>query len=143
MSIMFVIGITIVIKITNSSLMYRWGKDDFRNKKSFIIILVLFIAIVSVFSLFIYKYSKASKIEYLIEAGSVIQDIDKNYLSIDADATLKIRWNGNYYLVYNEDYGIVILETYGATYDHFGKELTVAEQAFKEYIISLLKKDYF
>lgn len=36
----------------------------------------------------------------------------------------------------NEDYGIVILETNGATFDHFGKDLTVAEQAFKEYVIS-------
>ena len=78
-------------------------KYDFRNKKSFIIILVLSIAIISVFSLFIYKYSKASKIEYLIEAGSVLQDVDKNYLSVDADATLKIRWNGSYYLIYNEE----------------------------------------
>ena len=85
-------------------------KYDFRNKKSFIIILVLSIAIISVFSLFIYKYSKASKIEYLIEAGSVLQDIDKNYLSVDADATLKIRWNGSYPLeeeqewAQNQDY---------------------------------------
>ncbi|MBQ2873037.1 MAG: hypothetical protein IJE89_03450 [Bacilli bacterium] len=78
-------------------------KYDIRNKKNFIIILVLSIIIVTIFSLFIYKYSKASKIEYIIESGSVLQDVDKNYLSIDDDAILKIRWNGSYYLVYNDE----------------------------------------
>lgn len=78
-------------------------KYDIKNKKSFIIILVLSIAIICVFSLFIYKYSRASKIEYVIEHGSVLQDVNKNYVSIDDDALLKIRWNDSYYLVYNEE----------------------------------------
>ena len=78
-------------------------KYDIRNKKSFIIILILSIAIISVFSLFIYKYSKASKIEYVIESGSVLQDVNKNYISIDDDALLKIRWNDSYYLIYKEE----------------------------------------
>ena len=78
-------------------------KYDIRNKKSFIIILILSIAIISVFSLFIYKYSKASKIEYVIESGTVLQDVDKNYISVDDDALLKIRWNDSYYLVYNDE----------------------------------------
>lgn len=78
-------------------------KYDIRNKKSFIIILILSIAIISVFSLFIYKYSKTSKIEYVIESGSVLQDANKNYISIDDDAILKIRWNDSYYLLYEDE----------------------------------------
>ena len=83
--------------------MSKRRKYDIKNKRSFIIILVLSVFIVGIFSLFIYKYSSASKIEYLIESGSVLQDVDKNYLTIDDDAKLKIRWNGNYYLVYNDE----------------------------------------
>ena len=77
-------------------------KYDLRNKKSFLVIAFLSIIVVCIFSLFIYRYNKASKIEYLIEAGTIIQDIDKNSVSVSASAKLKIRWNGKYYLVYQD-----------------------------------------
>lgn len=77
-------------------------KYDIRNKKNFVLILVLSIAVICIFSLFIYKYKQAGKIEYLIETGSVIQDTDKNFINVEADATLKIRWNDNYYLIYQD-----------------------------------------
>jgi len=83
--------------------MSKRRKYDIRNKRSFIIILVLAIAIVAVFSFFIYKYSKASKIKYVVESGSVLQDAFKNYITLDDDAVLKIRWNEDYYLVYNDE----------------------------------------
>ena len=83
--------------------MSKRRKYDVKNKRSFIIIIILSVVIVGIFSLFIYKYSKTSKIEYIIEAGSVLQDVEKNYLTVDDDASLKIRWNGNYYLVYNDE----------------------------------------
>jgi len=83
--------------------MSKRRKYDGKNKISFIVIVVLAVIIVGVFSLFIYKYSKASKIQYKIESGSVLQDVEKNYLTIDDDAVLKIRWNGNYYLEYDEE----------------------------------------
>ena len=63
--------------------MSKRRKYDIKNKRSFIIILVLSIFIVGIFSLFIYKYSRASKIEYLIESGTILQDVDRNYLTID------------------------------------------------------------
>ena len=77
-------------------------KYDLRNKKSFLMIAFLSIIVVCIFSLFIYRYNKASKIEYLIEAGTIIQDIDKNSVSVSASAKLKIRWNGKYYLIYQD-----------------------------------------
>lgn len=82
--------------------MSKRRKYDGKSKRGLIIILLVSIVIVGVFSLFIYRYSKASKIKYVIEAGSVIQDINRNYLTIDNDAELRIRWNGNYYLIYND-----------------------------------------
>ena len=82
--------------------MSKRRKYDGKNKISFIIIIVLSIVIIGIFSLFIYNYSKAAKIEYLIESGSVLQDVEKNYLNLDDDAKLKVRWDGNYYLIYNE-----------------------------------------
>lgn len=83
--------------------MSKRRKYDVKNKRNIIIIGVVAVVIVCIFSLFIYKYSKASKIEYKIEAGSVLQDVLKNYITLDDDAVLKIRWNGNYYLEYNKE----------------------------------------
>lgn len=78
-------------------------KYNGKNKLSFIIILIISIVIIAIFSLFIFKYSKISKIKYEIESGSVIQDINKNYLTIDNEAVLKIKWGGKYYLVNGDE----------------------------------------
>ena len=75
-------------------------KYDIRNKRNFVIILIISIIIIVVFSLFVYKYKQAGKIEYRIKTGSILQDNKKNFINIDEDATLKVRWNGNYYLIY-------------------------------------------
>jgi len=75
-------------------------KYDTRNKRSFIFIAILMVAIIGIFSLFIYKYLTYSGIQYSIPAGSVIQDVLKNYIVVDDDAVLKIRWNERYYLEY-------------------------------------------
>lgn len=78
--------------------MSKRRKYDLRNKRSFIVILVLSILIIGIFSLFIYNYMKASKIEYLVETGSVLQDTTKNYFTLEDDMILKVRWDGSYYL---------------------------------------------
>ena len=77
-------------------------KYDIRNKKSFVIILLVVIIVIAIFSLFIYEYKQADKIEYKIDNDSVIQDTNGNYLEINEDAILKKRWNDNYYLVYQD-----------------------------------------
>ena len=82
--------------------MEKRRKYNGKNKMSFIIILIVSIVIIAIFSLFIYKYSKISKIQYVVEAGSVIQDTDKNFLSVDNESVLKIKWGGKYYLI-NKD----------------------------------------
>lgn len=78
-------------------------KYDIRNKRNFIIILILSIVIIGIFSLFIYKYKKTSKIEYKVNGGVVLQDNNKNFVNVIEDAVLKMHWNGNYYLVYNDE----------------------------------------
>lgn len=78
-------------------------KYDLRNKRNFIIILILSILIIIIFSLFIYKYKHTSKIVYDIKTGSIIQDVNKNYINIDDDAILKVRWNGSYYLTFRDN----------------------------------------
>ena len=83
--------------------MNKRRKYDGKNKRSFIIIVVVAIFIVCIFSLFIYKYNKTSKIQYKIEAGTVLQDVDRNYITVDDDAVLKIGWNDDYYLLYNDE----------------------------------------
>lgn len=77
-------------------------KWDIRNKKSFVVILIVVIVVLAVFSLFIYEYRQADKIEYKIENGEILQDINNNYLEVNEDAVLKKRWNDNYYLIYQD-----------------------------------------
>ena len=77
-------------------------KYDIRNKRNFIIILVIAIIIIGIFSLFIYKYKQAGKIAYDIKTGCILQDDKKNFINIDEDAVLKVRWSGNYYLIYQD-----------------------------------------
>ena len=78
-------------------------KYDIRNKRNFLIILILSMIIIGIFSLFIYKYRKTNKIEYTVGVGSILQDNSKNYINIEDDAKLKMRWNGDYYLVYKDN----------------------------------------
>lgn len=78
-------------------------KYDDRNKRNFVIIMVLSLLVIGIFSLFIYKYNKASKIFYVLSAETAVQDINRDYFLIDEDATLKIRWNDNYYLMYKDN----------------------------------------
>lgn len=77
-------------------------KYDMKNKRNFIIILIISIVTIVVFSLFLTRYLKLSKIEYSIDSASVLMDANKNYFSIDKDAIVKMKWNGNYYLQYDD-----------------------------------------
>lgn len=78
-------------------------KYDLRNKRNFTIILFISIAVIGIFSLFIYKYMHTLKIAYVIETGNIIQDDNKNFIAIENDSKLKIRWNDKYYLDYQDN----------------------------------------
>lgn len=83
--------------------MSKMRKYNMKNKRSFIVILILAILIVCIFSLFIYKYINTSKLEYNVDVDVVLQDINQNYININDDAVLKVRWDGTYYLIYNDE----------------------------------------
>ena len=75
-------------------------KYDLRNKRNFLIIFILGVLILCIFSLFIYKYLHRSKTVYDVAIGSVLQDTNKNYINIEDEASLSMRWNGAYSLNY-------------------------------------------
>ena len=107
-------------------------KYDLRNKRNFIIILILSILIIAIFSLFIYKYVHTSKIAYKVDVGSVIQDVDKNYLTIDEEAVLKVRWNDSYYLIYQDKKislgkKVIIYNTVDGSMKLYGKFYEIGE----------------
>ena len=107
-------------------------KYDIRNKRTFIIILILSIIIIGIFSLFIYKYKHAGKIEYNVSTGSIVQDNNKNYVEIMEDAILKVRWNGNYYLLYqdkkiNLGKKVIVYDTISNGIKLYGKLYEIAE----------------
>lgn len=77
-------------------------KYDLRNKRNFVIILILSIFIIGIFSLFIYKYTHASKVEYKVATGSVLQSINKDFINTIDDAVLKTRWDDSYNLIYQD-----------------------------------------
>ena len=107
-------------------------KYDLRNKRNFVIILILSILIIVIFSLFIYKYVHTSKLAYKVDIGSVIQDVNKNYLTIDREAELRVRWNDSYYLVYQDKKvslgkKVVVYNTVDGSMKLYGKFYEIAE----------------
>ena len=78
-------------------------KYDKKNKMYFMIVLVMSVILIVIFSFFLNKVITNSKLNYEINAGSVMYDKDKNLFRIEEDATLKKKWNDTYYLTYKEE----------------------------------------
>lgn len=71
---------------------------NLKNKINFVIIGVLSILIIIIFSLFIIKFVNTKNVEYLLSKGSIVFDVDKNKINIDNGVTMRLKWNGNYYI---------------------------------------------
>lgn len=78
-------------------------KYDKRNKIYMLIVMVSSVILIVIFSFFIKKVITNGSLVYTIDAGSIMYDNDKNVLKTDEDATLKIKWNDMYYLMYKEE----------------------------------------
>ena len=78
-------------------------KYDSKNKKNIGIIIVICIIFAIVFSYFLIREIKISKIEYELEKTTFLFDIDKNSILLNEVATIKKKWNDKYYLTYNEE----------------------------------------
>lgn len=92
---------------------------NLKNKINFIVIGVLSVLIIIIFSLFIVKFISIKKIEYSLDKGIIIFDVDKNRVSIDKNTTMRLKWNGNYYLDYSDNE--VILGRRVISYNEFTK----------------------
>jgi hypothetical protein len=77
-------------------------KYDIKNKKYIGIVLGIALIIIIIFSIFLKKVIDAGKIEYSVLANSVVFDVDKNMITTDSESKLKVKWSGNYYMVYDE-----------------------------------------
>ena len=92
---------------------------NLKNKINFIVIGVLSVLIIIIFSLFIVKFISIKKIEYSLDKGIIIFDVDKNRVSIDKNTIMRLKWNGNYYLDYSDNE--VILGRRVIAYNEFTK----------------------
>ena len=107
-------------------------KYDIRNKRTFIIILILSIAIIGIFSLFIYKYKHTDQIQYKVNTGSIVQDNNKNFIDVKDGGLLKVRWNGNYYLIYQDEKinlgkKVIVFDTISGGIKLYGKFYEITE----------------
>lgn len=100
-----------------------------KNKRNFIIILIITIITIVVFSLFLSKYLKMSKIEYDVKAGAVVLDANKNYINVLEDSIIKVKWNGNYYLKY--DNKNINLGSNSISYNDLTGEITLYGTIYK------------
>ena len=78
-------------------------KYDKRNKIYFMTVLVMSIILIVIFSFFLNKVITNAKLNYEINAGSIMYDKDKNLFRIEEDSTLKKKWNDTYYLTYKDE----------------------------------------
>lgn len=78
-------------------------KYNNKTKRTIMIILIVFVVFVVIFSLFIKKSMDIAKTAYQVHGGSILYDKEKNKITISGDAVIKIKWGGDYYLVYNEE----------------------------------------
>lgn len=78
-------------------------KYDSKNKRNIGIIVGVCIIFAIIFSYFLIKEIKLSKIRYELEPSTLVFDIDKNTILIDELATIKKKWNNKYYLTYKEE----------------------------------------
>ena len=78
-------------------------KYDKKNKKYIGVILGILLIIIVIFSLFIKRVIDVGKIVYNIDSNSVVFDNDKNMITTTTEATIKMKWSGNYYMIYNDD----------------------------------------
>lgn len=80
-------------------------KYDKKNKTNILTVSLICVVILIGFSLFIKRVIDLDKKEYLIDANSVLFNSDKEKLVLEGTGTIKIKWNGAYYLNYdNEEY---------------------------------------
>lgn len=77
-------------------------KYNNKTKKTIMIVGILCVAIIIIFSLFLKKAIDVSRSVYQIKSGSILFDKDENMITTSKEATLRIKWGGDYYLIYDD-----------------------------------------
>ena len=77
-------------------------KYNNKTKKTIMVILILFVVFIVIFSLFLKKSLDIAKTAYIVNSGSILFDNDQNMITTNKEATIKIKWGGNYYLKYDD-----------------------------------------
>ena len=78
-------------------------KYDGKNKRNIGIIVGVSVIFAVIFSFFLIKEIKISKMRYELESSTVLFDIDKNSISLNNIGIIKKKWNSKYYLTYEEE----------------------------------------
>ena len=92
-------------------------KYDLRNKRSFLIVGIIAIILIVIFSFFIYKFIKIGNVEYKLDSGTVIMDNNNDSMVLKENATLKMKWTGNYYLKFDDSKKEEVLSHNVISYD--------------------------
>lgn len=92
-------------------------KYDLRNKRSFLIVGIIAIILIIIFSFFIYKFIKIGNVEYKLDSGTVIMDNNNDSMVLKENATLKMKWTGNYYLKFDDSKKEEVLSPNVISYD--------------------------
>lgn len=92
-------------------------KYDLRNKRSFLIVGIIAIILIVIFSFFIYKFIKIGNVGYKLDSGTVIMDNNNDSMVLKENATLKMKWTGNYYLKFDDSKKEEVLSPNVISYD--------------------------
>ena len=77
-------------------------KYNSKTKKTIIIVMILCVGIVVIFSLFLKKSIDIGKTVYSVSSGSILFDKNENMITTSSSGTLRIKWGGDYYLIYDD-----------------------------------------
>lgn len=78
-------------------------KYDGKNKRNIGIIIGICILFAVIFSFFLIKEIKLSKIRYELEKSTVLFDIDKNTILLNDTGIIKKKWGKKFFLLYNDE----------------------------------------
>lgn len=78
-------------------------KYDGKNKRNIGIIIGICILFAVIFSYFLIKEIKISKIRYELEKSTVLFDIDKNTILLNDTGIIKKKWGKKYFLIYEDE----------------------------------------
>ena len=68
------------------------------NGKMFVILALIIIAVIGLFTYFIYMFTKYDKTEYEVAVGSILYNSDLEYIKVTGDAYITQKFDRNYYL---------------------------------------------